>query len=241
MAKDYNRQGIQVKGDGNVIGNNNVLNSRREEHHHHHYESSSKGGRSGDDAAGVGFGILAAVLTISWLFVQYSAEVYFYIKLGAFVSAIPFFGIFALGIFWNSIDNKQLTAAVFGLVIAGATVLLAQYGQDGLDPGVVQFSQQAKGAWVFWQGLTEYGRNIVVGNLTGAICLGATAFFSLLMGVFVLWHFLADADIEDSLVLRVLNPFRPSRGGIFAILLLVVAWAFESGFAFQLLKPAAIQ
>lgn len=242
MANDNNRQNIRVRGSSNVIGDNNTVNSRREEHHHHHHHSgSSKSGSGGDDAAGAGFGILFAALVICWLFVRHAPEVYFYIKLGALVSAVPLLGVVAFAFSENTPDNKQITATVFGFTLSAATFFLAQYGQDSLDPQLLQFGQQARDAWTFWKGLTEHGRNVVVGNLTGAICLGATVFFSLLMGIFVLWHFVSNADVEDSSILRILNPFRPSRGGILAGLAILVAWAFESGFVFEVLKPAAGQ
>lgn len=244
MANDNNRQNIRVRGSSNVIGDNNTVNSRREEHHHHHHHSGpSKSGSSsgGDDAAGAGFGILFAALAICWLFVRHAPEVYFYIKLGALVSAVPLLGVVAFAFSENAPDNKQITATIFGFTLSAATFFLAQYGQDSLDPQLLQFGQQARDAWTFWKGLTEHGRNVVVENLTGAICLGATVFFSLLMGIFVLWHFVSNADVEDSSILRILNPFRPSRGGILAGLAILVAWAFESGFVFEVLKPAAGQ
>lgn len=238
MPNENNRQDIRVKGNGNVVGDHNVVNSKREVHHHHHHGSSSKDGKSEDDAAGIGIGIIAAVLTVTWLFVQHSTEIYLYIKLGALVSGLPFLGVIILGLVWNATDNKQFVAAIFGFAVSAAAFLLALYGQESLDPKILEFSQQVKGAWVFWQGLTEHGHNVVIGSLIGAICVGATVFFALLMGVFVLWHFLAETDIEDSAVLRVLTPFRPSRGGVFATFLLLVAFAFQSGFVFEILKPA---
>lgn len=238
MPNENNRQDIRVKGNGNVVGDHNVVNSKREVHHHHHHGSSSKDGKSEDDAAGIGIGIVAAVLTVTWLFVQHSTEIYLYIKLGALVSGLPFLGVIILGLVWNAADNKQFVAAIFGFAVSAAAFLLALYGQESLDPKILEFSQQAKGAWGFWQGLTEHGHNIVIGSLIGAICVGATVFFALLMGVFVLWHFLAETDIEDSAVLRILTPFRPSRGGVFATFLLLVAFAFQSGFVFEILKPA---
>lgn len=240
MANDNNRQDIRIKGSGNVIGNNNTVSSRREEHHHHHHHGgSSKSGSDGDDAAGAGFGILFAALVVCWFFVRQAPEIYFYIKLGALVSAVPLLGVVAFAFSENVPDNKQIAATIFGFALSAATFFLAQYGQDRLDPQLLLFGQQARDAWAFWQGLTEYGRNLVVGNLTGAICLGTTAFFSLLMGIFVLWHFVSDADVEDSFILRLLNPFRPSRGGILAGLAILVAWAFETGFVFEVLKSAA--
>jgi len=241
VANDNNRQSIRVRGDGNIVGSNNVVNSRREEHHHHHHGGTSKGGNSGDDAAGIGFGILGAALVISWFFVRHAEEIYFYIKLGALTSAVPFLAVLFLAYFWNSFDNRQLTATVFGFVLSTITFFLAQYGHDSLDPSLIQFSQQTRDAWSFWKGLTEHGQHVVIGSLTGAICLGATVFFSLLMGIFVLWHFLSDTDFEDSFLFRALNPFRPSRGGIFAIFLILIALAFESGFVFEILKSAAIR
>jgi hypothetical protein len=238
MANNKNWQQIQISGDGNVVGNNNVLNSRKEEHHHHHRGGSSKGGSGGDDAMGIGFGILAAVLVICWLFVRHAEEIYFYLKLSAFVSAIPVLGV-VLALFSKAPDNRQTIATVFGFVLSSVTFFLAQYGQDSLDPKLLQFSQQAQNAWVFWNGLTEHGHHVVMGGLTSAICLGAATLFTLLMGIFVLWHFLVDTDVEENFLLRILKPFRPARGGIFATLLLLSAWAFESGHIFQILKFAA--
>jgi hypothetical protein len=240
MANDNNRQDIRI--NGNVVGNNNTVSSRREEHHHHHpHGGSSKSGSGGDDVAGAGFGMLFAVLVVCWFFVRHAPEIYFYIKLGALVSAVPLLGVVAFAFSENAPDNRQITATIFGFALSVATYLLAQYGQDRLDPQLLQFGQQARDAWTFWKGLTEYGHNLVVGNLAGAICLGATAFFSLLMGISILWHFVSDADVEDSFLLRLLNPFRPSRGGILAGLAILVAWAFETGFVFEVLKPAAGQ
>jgi len=243
VANDNNRQSVRVRGNGNVVGSNNVVNSRREEHHHHHHHhgGTSKGGNSGDDATGIGFGILGAALVISWFFVRHAEDIYFYIKLGALISAAPFVVILFLAFFRNPFDNKQLVATVFGFTLSAITFFLAQYSQDSLDPRLIQFSQQARDALSFWKGLTEHGQYVVIGSLASAICLGATIFFSLLMGTFVLWHFLSDADFEDSFLLRALNPFRPSRGGIFAIFLILTALAFESGFVFEILKPTAIR
>ena len=242
MADNNNRQDVRVNGSGNVIGNNNTVNSRREEHHHHHHHGgSSKSGSGGDDAAGAGFGILFAVLVICWLFVRNALEIYFYIKLGALVSAIPLLCVVVFSFSENAPDNRQIAATIFGFALSVATFFLAQYGQDRLDPQLLQYGQQTRDAWSFWKGLTEYGRNVVVGNLTGAICLGGSALFSLLMGFFVLWRFVTDADVEDSFILRLLNPFRPGRGGILAGLSTLVAWAFETGFVFDVLKPTVGQ
>ena len=220
MAYNNNRQNVRIRGNSNVVGNNNIVSSRLEEHHHHH-GGSSGGGSSEDDAKGIGFGILAAVLVTSWLFVRHSEEVYFYIKLGALTSTVPFLVVIVLSLFQNTPESRQILATIFGFALSVLTFFLALYGQNSLDPSLLQFSQQTRDAWTFWKGLTEHGHNLVIGGLTGAICLGTAVFFSLLMGVFVLWHFLVDIDVEDSILLRALNPFRPSRGGIFAAILLL--------------------
>ncbi|MDR1530443.1 MAG: hypothetical protein LBS40_08660 [Burkholderiales bacterium] len=232
MANDNNHQNIRVKGNGNIIGNNNTVNNRREELHYHH-GGSSKGGSGSDDAVGVGVGILFVVWAICWIFVRHAPEIYFYIKLGALVSAIPLLiGVVIFAFSRKAPDKRQIAATIFGFALSATTFFLAQYGQDRLDPQLLQFGQQARDALAFWKGLTEYDRNVVVENLIGVIGLGATVFFSFLMGIFVLWRFVYGTDIEDSFILRILNPFRPSRGGIFACLCILIAWAFESGFVF---------
>ncbi|MCD4483757.1 hypothetical protein LQR31_04610 [Chromobacterium vaccinii] len=90
MSNNNSRQTIRVRGNSNIVGNNNKVNSRHEEHHHHHHhgKSSSSGG---DDAAGAGLGIIFVVLLVCWIFVRHAAEIYLFIKIGAVVSVIPVF------------------------------------------------------------------------------------------------------------------------------------------------------
>ncbi|MCD4483756.1 hypothetical protein LQR31_04605 [Chromobacterium vaccinii] len=115
-------------------------------------------------------------------------------------------------------DNRSIAPVIFGFLLSIAGFFLAQYGQGRLDPQLIQFGQQAPDAWTFWKGLSVYGQYLVMGNLMGSICLGAGVFFSLLMGFFVLWHFLSETDKEDGFIFRILNPFRPSRGGVVSVL-----------------------
>jgi hypothetical protein len=243
LTNDTNHQSMRIKGSGNVIGDNNNVDNRREEHHNHYHNTytSSRSGNGENDAASIVFVILFAVSVICWIFIRHATEIYFYIKFCALASVIPLLGVVVFSFLEDTLDSRKIATITFCFALSITAFFLAQYGQERIDPELLQLGQQTQGALAFWKGLTEYGRNIVIGNLFGAISLGATVFVSLFMGIFVLLNNVFSLDVENSSVLRILNPFRPSRGGVFASMTIIAAWVFESGFIFEALRPATGQ
>ncbi|NKI72366.1 hypothetical protein GN109_23350 [Collimonas pratensis] len=232
----YNKQTTRIKGNRNIVGNNNSVNSRHEEHHYHYHQGASSKPNKSDDAAGAGIGVLFALATTCWFFVKNSDAVYFYLQLAACISCAPIIATWLLVIFGNDVDNKQTVAACYGVVIAFITFMLALYGQSQLDPALLLLSQNAKNGWEFWQRLSPYGQEVVIGSLISAICIGGAAFFNFLMGLFVTWDVIASDYYDSHVMSRILNPFRPKIGGVLIAFLTLIAAAFQFGFVFNFIK-----
>ncbi|MGF7192204.1 hypothetical protein JOE11_005282 [Robbsia andropogonis] len=234
MSDTNEQKNIRIKGSNNTIGNGNVVNSnnRKEEthiHSHHHHNSSQASGR--DDAAGIGLGALAALVTTVWFFVKNAELVYQDLQLGSLFSIVPSLVALLIIMFVNRSDNKRIVAGVYGIVIGALGFVLSAYGQAQLPPDVLDFSHRAVNAWVFWKDLSHTQQNSVVGSLLGAIFVGGTVLFNCFMGIFVSIDALVDGN--SGALLRLLNPFRPGRGGTASAVLLVISALFSSGIIFQ--------
>ena len=232
----YNKQTVKISGDRNIVGSHNSVNSRHEEHHHHHHRRVVSNSKSTDDATGAGLGIIFTLVTICWFFAKNSEVVYFYLQLAACISFVPAIAAWLLAIAGKDATNKHLAAICYGLIVAFAAFMLALSGEARLNPAILELSQTAKNGWEFWQGLSEYGHNAVIGSLVSAVCIGGTIVFNFLMGLFITWHLIAPDYLDNNLIFRFLNPFRPNRGGILIALLLAVAVGFQFGFVFDFLK-----
>lgn len=238
MYSNRNQSNFHIRGDGNVLGDNNVINSRQESHYHKHQHKHSSASTNDEDAKGIAGGLIFILLVAVWTFVRHASEIYFYLGIGTVVALVPYLMLAIFGIFSEPPERKHMIAMAFGSSIAILAFFLIQSAQGSMDPKLIQFSQEANNAWVFWSGLTPYGRDLVVGNMVGAAFISVSIFFAFLMGCFVLVHYLLDSNLSSDTLLRILMPFRPNRGGIFAAVMLAASWAFTSGYVFQFLKQS---
>lgn len=234
MKLNGNNSGNRIRGNGNVIGSGNVVQTLTQEHHHHHKTNNSTDPNKGDDVIGAAVGLFIVAVGVGWLYVKNAEWVYHYIKLASLVAGLPSLITLAYLLINRSDEVRGTVAALYGVLLSSCVFGLAMYGQTMLDPRIIELSQQSSTPIQFWNGLNSYGHNIVVGCMVGAIFVGVAAIFALFMGVFIALYAFGDGDTEGNGFLRLVNPFRPVRGGIISGFALAFGWFFESGYALQI-------
>ena len=175
-----------------------------------------------------------AFVTASWFFVKKSEVFYLYIKIASIIAFGLFLYAAIISVFWVAQNNKQAISTVLGVLLSITIFFLTQSSQQSLDPKLLDLSQHAENAWAFWNGLSQYGHNLVVGSLMSVSCLAIAVFLSILMGIYTVWSYISQSETGDSLILSFLMPFRIDRGGILAFIFCFIAWLFQSGLLFRL-------
>lgn len=245
MSNDYHN--INIGGNGNVLGTGNTINSQHDEHHHHHHHHHSPRNNSSPprepskDAAGIGVSILFVALVICWQFTRNADEVYFYLYLALAISFCPFVCLGALNFQSGANNLKHQMPTIYGGCIGILSFAIAIYGQNNLDPQVIQLGVNTKDAFLFFKHLTVFGKYIVFGHLIGVIFISICAGLLILSGMFVLWSIAFNATYANSAAIRFLYSFRPHISNRICIFLLVMAWAFESDLVFQVIKSISVR
>lgn len=235
MGNNRNQSRNHITGNNNILGDNNLVNSRTESHFHQHNHRNSSPDTSENDAKAITGGLAVTLLVGVWMFVKHASEIYYYLHLALLISLVPFIAMTIAAFLNPPPERKHIVALFFGAALSATALFLIQNAQGQLDPELLSLSQNAKDAWSFWSGLTQYGRDLVIGNMFGAALIAVSLCFNFLMGWFVFFHYLQDNYFSELLV-RMLAPFRPNRGGILSTLSLLIAWSFSSGTIFQLLR-----
>ena len=234
MSNRIEQKNVRIKGRDTIIGDGNTVNSNNNNHnhnhnHHHHHTSSKSNG--GDDAMGIGFAALAAFITTVWFFVKNAELVYGDLKLGAIISVIPSLLALLIMLLTNGAENERLASSIYGIVTAALGFILSSYALGQLPQEILDFSHRTNSAWAFWHALDHTQENAEIGSLVCAVCAGGAVLLNFAMGIFVSIDALVDG--QSGVLLRMLNPFRPSGGGIMSAIFLVAGAAFASGLVFE--------
>ncbi|MCO1371387.1 hypothetical protein L0Z42_12630 [Burkholderia multivorans] len=229
MGDRNNGRKTHVIGNNNVIGDNNVVNSNNRTFTTNNYRVQSSS--NSDDAAGMGFGVVAAVLLITWKFVKNADVIYHQLQQATLLSALPTGLALLISPFVARADAKRVVACIFGLMISLGAYFVSIYAQANLPHELIDFSQRATDAVKFWKGLPHELQNIVTGSFLSALAIGASAIFSFLMGLFIFWDI--GLNCRPAELYRILGSFRPSRGGVLGAFFLLIAILLSSGLFLQ--------
>jgi hypothetical protein len=185
--------------------------------------NTRRGSGSGkSEAQGAAAALAVALLTAVWLFVKNALVIYFLLQFGALAAALCC--AIAIGfVLWKEADETLLNPALLGLMVSLGTLAFAWYCQFAMPADLVQWSQQAPNPIQFWTELSEYGKDMAARNLIVGGLLITDTLLILLLGLQISACVILEGDGHDSLVLRLLHPFRASRGGVFSALCLVFA------------------
>jgi len=141
---------IDVNGGNNQFGDNNTQNNTTN-HHHHNNGQGSNGDEGLPILIGVGIGLLALV----WWFFNHINQVYHYLNILT-LSSVALASIASLLLLISRTIEKE---DVFRFIVSL----------------FIQLSQQTK-FMAFWQGLTDYGKSLVISNFISAIAIYISAF-----------------------------------------------------------------
>ncbi len=195
---------IDIKGDGNAIGNGNrVLVDKRTVIRNKIINNNNGGGGGGgrsDSGLEISVFVLAAIVTAvivgAWKFAEHAFVIYPVLKLCVLLmgllgmtSTIALFGEQPMA--WR-IDQLLILAAV---AMTGFSVWISA---DGYPLELTQLAQQAMGAKAFWCGLSERGQQVASLHMLSISLLAAPAIVLMsiaTMCAFARWIFFATGMI----------------------------------------------
>jgi len=161
---------IDVNGGNNQFGDNNTQNNTTN-HHHHNNGQGSNGDEGLPILIGVGIGLLALV----WWFFNHINQVYHYLNILT-LSSVALASIASLLLLISrTIEKEDVFRFIVSLFLAVGLFGLAMLSREHAPNEIIQLSQQTK-FMAFWQGLTDYGKSLVISNFISAIAIYISAF-----------------------------------------------------------------
>lgn len=164
---------MTVNSGNNQFGDNNTQNNVTNNHHHHH--DNNVQGSNGDEAISLAVGVVAGLAALIWWFFGHIDQVYYYLNI--LTSSSVALSAAALAIVIGSgVTEKEDVFRFFGSVLFAISLFgLAILSREYAPSDVVQLSQRTTFT-EFWNGLTDYGKNLVVSNTIAAFSITLSAF-----------------------------------------------------------------
>lgn len=251
MDQDNQRhQTIVIQGNGNIIGNGNRGNHSGGNNNSGNNQpprrpppprapDNRQHNNTKDDALAMGLGMLAVAMMIGWQFVRHSQAVYGWIEVLALIAVVTA----GLPVLWNLLAYQELGNDRQILLFAGAVALflsiyiLVEQGREMLDPAIIQTGWQAHNAIVFFKQLNAMQQVIVQKTGFGAIALGMATGSLILLALYAACVDFIEDNYGENWLYWKLQICRPQVTATAAVIMLMLAWLFQSEMVFTLLHP----
>jgi TIR domain len=230
---------VTVSGNGNIIGNHNNLNNStvvyNENHIHNKYKKppTSDNASSKNTAEGVFVASMIGVGTVLWLFFKHADKVYNYLECVSLIATLIVLFAWAGLEMWKLRRGPSMLDVTAVLILAVVLFASIKYCETMFNPNLKELAFSTKGGIQLWMSLSPIGHRIATETGFAAMLLILGATICLFASLRVLLMVILGANDFDNKVTNWLYPFRPSRGVVFGVGLLVIANASASGVLFK--------
>lgn len=171
---------VEIKGDGNIVGDNNTQNNTTNNHHHHN--NVPKKNSDGSEIIPIGVGAVIGFGALIWWFFNNIDQVYYYLNIATLSS--PALALLAIVIlFFSGSNTGQDLLRFFGsLVLAVGLFGLSLLARDHAPQEIIQFSSQVEFT-DFWEGLNDKGEHLVISNFVAALLIALSAIIAHLVSL----------------------------------------------------------
>lgn len=192
----------------------------------------SSGGKEPESGDGIGVmtGVFGAAVLVAWFYLRHFGDIHLLLRCGYLASLAPV--LIAVATSAGRSRDDTSTVALSGLpvgAIAGAAFMLIAYIEGQVSPEILALAQHTNPVQM-WQGLTEFGRRVVLENEGSAMFVVIALVINMLTAI----HVLASRTISPlNLVSRLTARYTPVFGTSAGALFLAFGWALSSGQAYD--------